>query len=736
VTVALLGIRHHGPGSARAVVAALDDLGPDAVLVEGPADADPLLSLVGHEGLRPPVALLAHAADDPSRSAFWPFASFSPEWQALTWAARAAVPAHFCDLPATLSLAVDSRTEGAALPAVRTDPLALLAGAAGYDDPERWWDDVVEQRLSGVPPFAAVAEAMTELRGAVPQPPGDDAEHEERREAWMRQVLRRTLKAGAERVAVVCGAWHVPALAALGPAAPDARLLTGLPRRRAVVTWVPWTHSRLAAASGYGAGVDSPGWYSHLFEAPDRPVARWLTAVARELRTEDLPVSSSHVIEAVRLAETLATLRGRPLAGLAEVQEATLSVLCDGDPVVLEVVTRRLVVGEALGSVPAEAPTVPVAADLWVRARRLRLKREPAPRELDLDLRGSTDLGRSRLLHRLLVLDVPWGRPSVDLRRSTGTFRETWTLRWDPALEVALVEASTWGTTVEAAATARVLDRARSASTLTEVTGAVETCLLADLHDAVPGVMGALAERSALAADAAALMEALPALARSVRYGDVRGTDVDALRIVVDSVLTRACVGLPAAVTSLDDDGAAELRTRLDGVTSALGVLDRSDLRDRWLDTLDAVSRRPDLHGLVAGRLDRTLYDAGRLDGDETRRRLGIVLTIGTPPAHGAAYVEGFFAGGGLLLVHDEVLLGLVDAWIGGIPTDTFTEVLPLVRRTFGAFARPERRAVAERVRSLGGRIPFVRESSSTDLDEGRARSVLPVVHALLGVRS
>jgi hypothetical protein len=736
VTVALLGVRHHGPGSARAVVSALDELRPDAVLVEGPADADPLLGLVGHEGLRPPVALLAHAADDPSRAAFWPFASFSPEWQALTWAARAGVPARFCDLPAAHSLATDSRTDGAAPSAIRTDPLALLAGAAGYDDPERWWDDVVEQRLSGAPPFAAVAEAMTELRGAVPRPPGDDGAQEERREAWMRQVLRRTLKAGAERVAVVCGAWHVPALATLGPAAPDARLLTGLPRRRAVVTWVPWTHSRLAAASGYGAGVDSPGWYSHLFGASDRPVARWLTGVARELRTEDLPVSSSHVIEAVRLAETLATLRHRPLAGLAEVQEATLSVLCEGDPVRLELVTRRLVVGEALGSVPAEAPTVPVAADLHARARRLRLKQDPSARELDLDLRGGTDLERSRLLHRLLALEVPWGRPSVDLRRSTGTFRETWTLRWYPGLEVSLVEASTWGTTVEAAATARVLDRARSASSLAEVSGAVETCLLADLGGAVAGVVSALAERSALAADSTALMDALPALARSVRYGDVRGTDVDALRTVVDSVLTRTCVGLPAVVTSLDDDGAAELRTRLDGVTSALGLLDRADLRDRWLDTLDAESRRPDLHGLVAGRMDRTLYDAGRLDVDETHRRLGLVLTVGTPPAHGADYVEGFFAGGGLLLVHDDSLLELVDSWIGGVPADTFTEVLPLLRRTFGAFARPERRSVADRVGRLGSAAPSVRESSSPDLDEERARAVLPVVHTLLGVRS
>ena len=46
--VALLGVRHHGPGSARAVAAALEQYRPDVVLVEGPAEADPLLALAAH----------------------------------------------------------------------------------------------------------------------------------------------------------------------------------------------------------------------------------------------------------------------------------------------------------------------------------------------------------------------------------------------------------------------------------------------------------------------------------------------------------------------------------------------------------------------------------------------------------------------------------------------------------------------------------------------------------------
>ena len=103
---AVLGVRHHGPGSARSVVAELDRLQPRAVLIEGPADADPLLALVAAPGMAPPVALLAYAPDAPRLSAFWPFAVFSPEWQALAWAARHEVPVKFCDLPAASVLAM------------------------------------------------------------------------------------------------------------------------------------------------------------------------------------------------------------------------------------------------------------------------------------------------------------------------------------------------------------------------------------------------------------------------------------------------------------------------------------------------------------------------------------------------------------------------------------------------------------------------------------------------------
>lgn len=778
----LLGVRHHGPGSARAVRGALDAARPRAVLIEGPPEGDALLPLAADPQMRPPVALLAHVLDDPGRAAFWPLAEFSPEWVAIRWALAHDVPVRFIDLPAAHSLALreeegagaeegdedDARPGAADIDALAVDPLAALAEAAGYDDPERWWEDVVEHRdgRGGDPfaPFEAVADAM----GALRQEYGDGGHRRDPvREAYMRIQLRTAKKEFGDEVAVVCGAWHVPALAGKLPTlTADRALLKGLPKVKAELTWVPWTHRRLARRSGYGAGIDSPGWYGHLFGAGDRPVVRWMTKVAGLLREEDRPVSSAHVIEAVRLAESLAVMRGRPLAGLTETTDAIRAVLCEGSDLPLSLVHDRLVVGDVLGEVPDGAPVVPLQRDLTRQQRTLRLKPEAQDRELDLDLRKETDAARSRLLHRLRLLGVDWGE-RADSRGSTGTFREGWRLRWEPELSVRVAEAGVWGTTVQAAATAKAQSQAVSATALVDITALAERCLLAELPDALPVVMRALADRAALDSDVGHLAQALPALARTLRYGDVRGTDTAALGEVAAGLAERICVGLPPACTGLDGDGAAEMRGHVDAVHMAVGLLEgaghgggesgagssatpgggvqKPGLRGRWADVLRRLAGRDAVAGVVRGRAVRLLLDDGRLGQDEAARLMGLALSVGTPPADAAAWIEGFVggaSGSGMLLIHDERLLGLVDSWLIGVPPDAFTDVLPLLRRTFSAYEPGVRRTLGELVRRgpapPGGSPAAGAETAAPGfgpaLDPERADAVLPVLHLLLGI--
>ncbi|MFG2664209.1 DUF5682 family protein [Streptomyces sp. NPDC048387] len=740
----LLGVRHHGPGSARAVRAALDHAQPRAVLIEGPPEGDALLGLAAEPGMRPPVALLAHAADDPARAAFWPLAAFSPEWVALRWAQARQVPVRFIDLPAAHTLAAPAEEEEPGpLP---VDPLAVLAESAGYEDAEQWWEDVVEHRTTAgtrdpLAPFEALAEAM----GALRETYGDGGRPRDLvREAHMRQRTRAARREFGEDYAVVCGAWHVPALRAKATVAGDRALLAGMPRTKVETTWVPWTHRRLARAGGYGAGISSPGWYAHLFASPDRPVERWLTKVAGLLREEDRQVSPAHVIEAVRLAETLAAVRGRPVPGLSETLEAVRAVMCDGSGIPLALVEDRLVVGDLLGEVPEAAPAVPLQRDLSRRQRSLRLKAEARERELELDLRKETDTAKSLLLHRLRMLGVDWGVPTAS-RSGTGTFRETWRLRWEPELSVRVAEAGVWGTTVPGAATAKAEAEAARAGELGEVTALAERCLLAGLSQALPAVLRALADLAALDTDVARLSKALPALARSLRYGDVRGTDSAALASVAAGLAERICVALPpACAAGLDADAAAELRGHLDGVHGAVALLADAEggLRERWSAVLRKLAGRETVPGLIRGRAVRLLLDDGRLGPEETARLMGLALSPAASPADAAGWIEGFAgggSGGGILLVHDERLLGLVDTWLVSVPEAAFIDVLPLLRRTFGAYEAGVKRTLGELARRPPGhRRPAAGAGAAPEgfgpaLDPARASAAEEVARLLLG---
>jgi Family of unknown function (DUF5682) len=743
MSIAVYGIRHHGPGSARSVRAALAGQRPDVVLIEGPPEADELLGLAADPNMRPPVALLGYVPGEPQLAAFWPFAVFSPEWQAISYALSAGVPVRFCDLPAAHQLPLRGiETEG---PRQRTDPVSELAAAAGYDDPERWWEDVVEH-VPGPAVFDALAEAISILRADAGS--GEEAGARDAvREAHMRRVLRRTVRDGFERIAVVCGAWHVPALGQMPSAAADDRLLRGLPKVKATLTWVPWTYGRLSYASGYGAGIRSPGWYDHLFSSPGQPVERWLGRAAGVLREEGIPASSAHVIESVRLAGALAALRGRPLAGLEEVTESACAVLCEGSELLVALIQRRLVVGERLGAVPPATPMVPLQRDLQDQQRHLKLRPEAEPRDYDLDLRKPNDLARSRLLYRLALLDVPWGSAQQGRTRNIGTFRESWQLTWRPELDLALIEASMWGSTVAAAATQRARSIANGAVAgagpggrppqipprLDELTALTERCLLADLGEALPAVLAAVRNRAALDTDVTHLMAALPALVRAARYGDVRGTDPARLGEVATEMITRICAGLPAAVTSLDETAERAMRERIDAVHSATGLLGDGTSRERWLGTLGRLA--PRCPPVIAGRLTRLLLDAGRVSPGEAGMRMSRALSAAVPAPAAAGWAEGFLAGSGLLLVHDDKLLALADGWLAGLSADAFTAVLPALRRTFGEFAPPERRAIGQKAALLdgSGRGPVAIADRDDDLDQERAALAAGAAALILG---
>ena len=119
------------------------------------------------------------------------------------------------------------------------DPLDWLGRAAGYDSGESWWNHMVEERdltnsahaehheNNSLELFAAIREAMITVRAEAPQRLRSEFENsrEVLREAFMRKTMRQAQKDDYQRIAVICGAWHLPALENLPSAKADNDLL-------------------------------------------------------------------------------------------------------------------------------------------------------------------------------------------------------------------------------------------------------------------------------------------------------------------------------------------------------------------------------------------------------------------------------------------------------------------------------------------------------------------------------
>ncbi len=738
----LLGIRHHGPGSAASVVAALGALDPDVVLIEGPADANDVLPYAAGKGLLPPVAMLVYEEDAPEKSAFYPFAEFSPEWQALQWALENKKIVRFADLPVS-SRGGSEKAEDEDETSAIGDPLTMLAEAAGESDGETWWNGLVEQSAGGAGIFASIEQAMTAVRAA------HEEDHpiglvEARREAFMRLEIAKALSDVSGPVAMICGAWHVPALRRKVPLSEDRAVLKGLPKPRTMATWIPWTSSRLAHESGYGAGITSPGWYQHLWAEQagtgrahaEAMTASWQTKVAGLLREEGLPASTASVIEAARLAISVAALRGHSMPGLAEMQDASLAVLCHGDDILLRLINRKLVIGDDIGEVGDDIPQMPLAEDLARWQKRLRLKPSATQEEMALDLRSEAGLLKSTLFHRLNLINVPWGRIR-DAQAGRGTFREIWTLVWAPELSVRLAEALRFGVTIEQASANAALDAASKGADLVRCAELVSQCLNADLGDAAAQLTARLQALAVSEGDILKLMLALGPLANILRYGTARKMPVEALTGLVTSMAAEISAGLAPACRGLNEEAAQAMFSAMQSFDVAVTLLEEAHHREAWLAALAQVSGDQLASPYLRGYASRRLYDSQIIDSEETGRKLSLATSAAVAAAESGAWMEGFLSGAAQVLLHDVRLFGLVDEWLSGLGEDMLTELLPLLRRAVGSFDQMERRRLIEIVRKGPVTIGPSGHAQSGDPEvAARFAAAEPLLRTILGIKS
>ena len=124
--------------------------------------------------------------------------------------------------------------------------------------------------------------------------------------------------------------------------------------------------------------------------------------------------------------------------------------------------------GGERGVLAEGAQLPPLAVDIRAQLDAHNLQGQSQPRDIDLDLDDAADRPRSRILHRLRLLDVSGyertGGTDLRVRDDLSKVWERWHIVWSPDFDARCIESARYGPTLAEAAAAR----------LTEAAGAIE----------------------------------------------------------------------------------------------------------------------------------------------------------------------------------------------------------------------------------------------------------------------
>lgn len=746
--VVFFPVRHHSPTAAFLVQKACEQLAPERVLIEGPSDFNPNLQELTRDH-KPPIAIYSYFADESGgrHGAYYPFCEYSPEWAALRQAHRQGVRFRFIDLPWIEVARLDLRAHRYADAELRRARyVRAVCQQMEVEDFDDLWDKVIEadfeitledylQRCHTLCYHARLWERTI--------PPADQM-----REAHMAEQIRRALRACRGRVLVVTGGFHSPALAmhleGLVEHAPDGSdrqipQTDDLPARSIEIahrgiTLTPYSYERLDSLTGYEAGMPSPGFYDHVWQARQGGVYRHeplVEDIAVQLRQRKQVVSTADLIAVETTSQALAALRGRSHVWRRDLLDGVTAALikdeveygCESPFLEAVLATLR---GDRRGRLSAGTRRTPLFEDVVARLEQLGLSPGHQRQEVTLDLLNSADQGKSRVLHRMAVLSIAGFRRTggtdfasrIDLAR----LWETWEIVWTPEFDATCIEASRFGVSLEEAVTNRLTEASAGA----DRSAAIAARLLLQAAQAGIGVLrGSLLQRleSLILEDAEFLSvtRALRQILYLYSFDEALGTaGTESLSALLQQTFDRSLWLLEhlGSVSGQEADALAALETLQETFRRSAESAEMDF--DDFVSVLQRVERDAQQHATVRGAVVGMLWTLDAARPDDVLANL-LLLSQATQLGD---FLTGLFSLARELVQRESLLIQQIDTLLMAFSAEEFQEALPAVRLAFTYFTPREKHHMLKTLfDSLGMTSPTpLRE---LDVDPETAASVL-----------
>ncbi len=751
--ITYFGIRHLSPVCAYYLRELLQNEEPGLVLIEGPSDLNGLMDGLVSEEAELPAAILAYTKEPPVETVLYPFAEFSPEYQAILWAKEKGVKARFIDLPSGIALGYYKELRRRAEEAEEEMSSRQSTDEDGdKEDPDSGSPEqnrklsVYEQieQLTGIPHDSIweytfegcsdreeLASAMEKYGASLREFSEADkdsfkAEHEALRECFMRRMIAEAAAEDPDRnIVVVTGAFHTAAVKEAysedDRKKTDAALASKQNLKDCNATLMPYSYYRLSEHSGYGAGAKAPGYFEILWRcrnasggAPggDMAASEYLTRVAAYQRLHGGMASSAQVIEALRLAKELAAMNGGKYPALADLRSSAVTCIGEGSFAEIATAVASTEIGTRIGQMPEGAVCTSVQEDFLRQLKVLKLERfrSSERQDLELDLRENLrvksqeaaflDLNRSFFLHRMSVLQTGFSKQEK-YRQDTATWAEKWSLQWTPETEIRIVEASLKGDTLEEAAVTVLGEMLRAAENVKQTSAilakALEAGLTVCVREAIYAVQNSAAGNEAIQDVGCAIGD----LSLTVRFGNIRRMDLSGIEPLMERLFLKFCLNLQKECIC-DEAAAKAILPALATVWDAVQIhefLDKNRLIHAFIELAEDDMANPLLSGFACG----ALAERGDIDAEKLYALMERHLAKGMPSADGAYWFEGLAEKNHRALIARLGIWEHLAAYIRSLDEEEFRSAAICLRRTFSTFSPAEKLDIAENICEILG---------------------------------
>lgn len=705
------GIRHFSPAGAYFVRKFLNENRPDVVLIEGPADFDFLMDDIVSKNLLPPFAIMAYTKEVPIETVLYPFAVYSPEYQAILWARENNKECHFFDLESNIMLGLESKNEDEII-SDAPDKIHDKEKTSDFDM-ESFWERVLEQSedmnayKSGSALFGESLrnEDEVSLRDII-------------RESFMKRKIKEIIDSGidSEKIVAITGAFHTSAIQSLDGAMTDKEY-DSLKKKDSNITLMPYSYYRLSKRTGYGAGNTAPAYYELLWQGfikNDKTYheRKYLSLLAKYMREHGGIVSSAQVIEATMLSRSIANLRGGSIPTLVDLKDAGITCMGGGSFGEMAMGFAQSDIGTKIGVVPQESMKTSIQSDFLSRLKTLKLEKykELVATPLQLDLRENLrvkskesaflDLNRSFFLYRLVTLGIDFAKIERN-RQDNATWAENWILQWTPEAEIQIVESVLKGDTIDEAVAFVLGERLNNAISISEIADIIEAAFNCGIPKIVEGAGRKLDEMASGAVSIHEIAVTTSKLSDMILFGDIRKLDRKPLEPIVKRLCIRAALIL-AGESACDDMAAVILVEDIQSIHNVFVLHDFLD-KDLWFDKLMEVSNRDDLNTKISGLATAILLDTGKTDENTLRIEVARRLSAGMPAELGANWFAGLSIRNHYALIGRLTLWESLSEYMDSLDEEEFRRSLVFLRRAFVDYSSKEKDMIAENLGEIWG---------------------------------